>query len=159
MDLYILGGLGRIVNSLDFDPASLNSLGRFTCGAYLLQNERRWQWICKVYTANFKGIFEGPKLEYVSQQATTMSLCYRMPQTAFCPRNLTQRVFRAKRPKSRGGDINSREMAKKRIWISNRLINYSRGWRRRWWWRVSNLVFYAQSTSAVIWERRWWRGW
>ena len=36
-----------------------NPLAAFTSGAYFLHNGRRWQWICKFYTAKFKGIFGG----------------------------------------------------------------------------------------------------
>ena len=69
--------------------------------AYFLHNGRRWQWICKFYTTNLKGIFGGLKSECVRQQAITCCLCCRMPQNAFLPRNhnllvshkMTQRHF------------------------------------------------------------------
>ena len=52
---------GGVVNSLDFCPASsLKSLGCFYFRCVLSSlNGRRWQWICKFYTANVKGIFWG----------------------------------------------------------------------------------------------------
>ena len=37
----------------------LSPLAAFTSGAYFLHNGRQWQWICKFYTANVKGIFWG----------------------------------------------------------------------------------------------------
>ena len=40
-DRRLLGGSGGVVNSLDFCPASLKSLGCFTSGAYFLHNGRR----------------------------------------------------------------------------------------------------------------------
>ena len=79
----LLGGSGAVVNSLDICPASLKSLA----SVYFLHNGRWWQWICKFYTANFKGIFGGLYSECVWQQAITCCSCYRMPQNAFFPQN------------------------------------------------------------------------
>ena len=45
---------------LTFAQHRLSPLAAFTSGVYFLHSERRWQWICKFYTANFKDIFEGP---------------------------------------------------------------------------------------------------
>ena len=56
----LLGDSGGVVNSLDFCPASLKSLGCFYFSAYFLHNGMCWQWICAFYIANFKGIFLGP---------------------------------------------------------------------------------------------------
>ena len=39
--MSVLGDSGGVVNSLDFCPASLKSLGCFTSGAYFLHNGRR----------------------------------------------------------------------------------------------------------------------
>ena len=58
--LSLLGDSGGVVNSLDFCPASLKSLGCFYFQCVFLHNGRRRQWICKFFTANFKGIFGGP---------------------------------------------------------------------------------------------------
>ena len=79
---------GGVVNSVA-PWHCLSPLAAFTSGAYFLQNGRRWQWICEVYTANFKGYFEGLLSECVWQQATTCCSCYRMPTTAFFPHKLT----------------------------------------------------------------------
>ena len=46
---------------LTFTRHRLSPLAAFTSGAYFPQDGRRWQWICEIYTASFKGIFEGPK--------------------------------------------------------------------------------------------------
>ena len=60
-DTALLGGSGRVVNSLDFCPALLKSLGCFASGKWdFLHNGKQWQWICEFYTANFKVIFGGP---------------------------------------------------------------------------------------------------
>ena len=58
--VWLLGGSGRVVNSLVFYPASVKSLGCFTSGVCCLHNGRQWQWLGEVYIASFKGIFEGP---------------------------------------------------------------------------------------------------
>ena len=49
-----------LLTPLTFAWHSLSPWAAFTSGAYFLHNGRRWQWICKFYTANFKGIFGGP---------------------------------------------------------------------------------------------------
>ena len=57
----VLGDSGGVVNSLDFCPASLKSLGCFYFRCVLSsQFANLQQWICEFYTANFKGIFGGP---------------------------------------------------------------------------------------------------
>ena len=47
-----------LLTPLTFAQHRLSPLAAFISGAYFLDNGRRWQWICKFYTANFKGIFE-----------------------------------------------------------------------------------------------------
>ena len=69
------GGSGGVVNSLDFCPASLQSLGCF--------NGRWWRGISEFYSSNFKDIFGGPESECVWQQAITCCSRYRMPQILF----------------------------------------------------------------------------
>ena len=54
-----LGDSGGVVNSLGFCRHPLRPLASFISGAYFLHNGRRWQWICKFYTANIKSIFGG----------------------------------------------------------------------------------------------------
>ena len=49
-----------LLTPLTFARHRLSPLAAFTSGAYFLHNWRRWQWICKFYTANFKGIFGCP---------------------------------------------------------------------------------------------------
>ena len=49
-----------LLTPLTFARHRLSPLVAFTSGWYFLHNERRWQWICEFYTANFKGIFGGP---------------------------------------------------------------------------------------------------
>ena len=49
-----------LLTPLTFARHCLSPLAAFTSCAYFLHNGRRWQWICKFYTANFKGIFWGP---------------------------------------------------------------------------------------------------
>ena len=49
-----------LLTPLSFTWHHLSPLAVFTSSAYFLHNRRRWQWICKVYSANFKDIFEGP---------------------------------------------------------------------------------------------------
>ena len=46
----------------DFDPLTFTQhrLAVFTSDGYFLHNGRQREWICEVYSANFKGIFEGP---------------------------------------------------------------------------------------------------
>ena len=51
---------GEVVNSLVFAWHRLSPLAAFTSSAYFLHSGRQWQWICKFYTANFKGIFWWP---------------------------------------------------------------------------------------------------
>ena len=48
-----------LLTPLTFAQHRLSPLAAFTAGAYFLHNGRRWQWICKFYTANVKGIFWG----------------------------------------------------------------------------------------------------
>ena len=48
-----------LLTPLSFARHHLSPLAAFTSGAYFLHIGRRWQWICKFYTANFKGIFGG----------------------------------------------------------------------------------------------------
>jgi len=55
----LLDGSGGFIDSLKLYLAPLSPLAAFTSGAYFLHNERRWQQICKVYSASFKGISEG----------------------------------------------------------------------------------------------------
>ena len=64
--------------------------GKISCLAYFLHNGRQWQWIWEVYSANFKGIFEGLLPKRVWQQAINCCLCYRMPKNKYFPqtRNL-----------------------------------------------------------------------
>ena len=50
-----------LLTPLTFARHRLSPLAAFSSGAYFLHNERRWQWICEFYTANFKGIFGGPE--------------------------------------------------------------------------------------------------
>ena len=47
-----------LLTPLTFAWHRLSPLAAFTSGAYFLHNGRRWQWICKFYTANFKDILE-----------------------------------------------------------------------------------------------------
>ena len=49
-----------LLTPLTFAWRRLSPLAAFTSGAYFLLNGRWWQWICKFYTANFKGISGGP---------------------------------------------------------------------------------------------------
>ena len=77
-----------LLTPLTFTQHCLSPLATFTSGAYFLHSGRRWQWICEVYTANFKDIFEGLELECVWQQATTCCSCYKMSETTFFPRTL-----------------------------------------------------------------------
>ena len=49
-----------LLTPLTFARHHLSPFTAFTSGAYFLHNGRRWQWICKFYTANSKGIFGGP---------------------------------------------------------------------------------------------------
>ena len=49
-----------LLTPLTFAQHRLSPLAAFTSGAFFLHNGKRWQWICKFYTANFKGIFGGP---------------------------------------------------------------------------------------------------
>ena len=49
-----------LLTPLTFAWHCLSPLAAFTSGAHLLHNGRRWQWICKFYTDNFKDVFEGP---------------------------------------------------------------------------------------------------
>ena len=72
-----------LLTPLTFARHRLSPLAAFTSGAYFLHNVRRWQWICELDTANFKGIFGGPWSEFVWQQAITCCSCYRMPQNTF----------------------------------------------------------------------------
>ena len=74
-----------LLTPLTFARHLLSPLAAFTSGTYFLHNGRRWQWICKFYTANFKGIFGDPQSECVWQHAITCCSCYRMPQNAFFP--------------------------------------------------------------------------
>ena len=67
----LLGGSGRVVNSLDFCPASFKSLGCFYFRCVLSSQWKAWQWIWEFYTANFKGI--------------ACCSCNRMPPNAFFP--------------------------------------------------------------------------
>ena len=64
-----------LLTPLTFTRHRLSPLATFTSSVYFLQNGRWWQWICEVYSANFKGIFEDPSLEYVWQQTTTAIGC------------------------------------------------------------------------------------
>ena len=84
MSLSLLGGSGRVVNSLDLCPASLKFLGCFYFRCVLSS-----QW--KAVTLNLRilycQLFGGPQSEYVWQQATTCCSCYRMPQNPFFPTN------------------------------------------------------------------------
>ena len=48
-----------LLTPLIFTQHHLCPLAVFTSSVYFLHNGRRWQWICKVYNANFKVIFEG----------------------------------------------------------------------------------------------------
>ena len=68
-----------LLTPLTFAWHCLSPLATFTSGAYFFHNGRQWQWICEVYSANLKGIFEGPLLECAWQQETTCCLCIRMP--------------------------------------------------------------------------------
>ena len=45
---------------LTFAWHRLSPLAAFTSSAYFLHNGKQWQWICKFYTASFKGISRGP---------------------------------------------------------------------------------------------------
>ena len=76
-----------LLTPLTFVRHRLSPLAAFTSGAYFLHNGRRWQKIFEFYTANFKGIFEGPYSECVWQQAITCCSCYRMPQNTFFSTN------------------------------------------------------------------------
>ena len=49
-----------LLTPLTFARYRLSPLAAFTSGAYFLQNGRQLQWICEVYSANFKGIFLSP---------------------------------------------------------------------------------------------------
>ena len=73
-----------LLTPLTFAQHCLSRLAAFTSGAYFLHNGRRWQSICKFYTANL-GIFGGLWSECVWQQEITCCSCYRMPQNAFFP--------------------------------------------------------------------------
>ena len=104
-----------LLTPLTFVWHRLSPLAAFTSGAYFLHNGRRWQWICEIYTANFKGIFGDPYSKCVWQQAMTCCSCYRMPQNAFFspPRNrdllvspkTTQRHFFFHPPSSLPGNF------------------------------------------------------
>ena len=75
-----------LLTPLTFARHCLSPLAAFTSSVYFLHNRRRWLWICEFYTANFKGIFEGPSSECVWQQAKICCSCYRMPQNKKNPR-------------------------------------------------------------------------
>ena len=49
-----------LLTPLTFAQHRLSPLAAFTSSAYFLHNGRQWRWICKFYTAHFKGIFWGP---------------------------------------------------------------------------------------------------
>ena len=96
--LDLLSGSGSVVNSLDFCPASLKSLG---CFYFRCIPSSQW----KALTVNLqilhcKRHFWRP-VECVRQQAITSCSCYRMPQIYFFQRtrdllvsqNTTQRHF------------------------------------------------------------------
>ena len=72
-----------LLTPLTFTQHRLSPSAAFTSGVSFLHNGKRWQWICKVYTANLEGIFEGLESECVCQQAVTCRSCSRVPQTAF----------------------------------------------------------------------------
>ena len=54
-----------LLTPLTFAQHCLHPLAVFTSGAYFLKNGRRWQWICEVDSASFKGAFEGPQSDCV----------------------------------------------------------------------------------------------
>ena len=58
--LNLLGSSGRVVNSLDFYPALLKSLGCFYFRCVLSPQWKAVKWICDFHTANFKDTFGGP---------------------------------------------------------------------------------------------------
>ena len=58
--LFLYWAIQVGLTAFTFARHRLTPLAAFTSGAYFLHNGRRWQWICKFYTANFKGIFGGP---------------------------------------------------------------------------------------------------
>ena len=56
----VSGGSGGVVNSLDFCPASLKSLGCFYFRCVLSSQWKAVKVNLRIFTANFKGIFGGP---------------------------------------------------------------------------------------------------
>ena len=58
--LTLLGGSGRVVNSLTFDWHHLSPLAAFTSSGsvYFLHNGRWWQWICKFTLPTLKTFLE-----------------------------------------------------------------------------------------------------
>ena len=72
-----------LTTPLTFTWHRLSPLAVFTSGAYFLHNLRRWQWIREVYSASFKGIFEGPESKCAWQQAINCCSCYRMQKPHF----------------------------------------------------------------------------
>ena len=73
-----------LLTPLTFAWHRLSPLVAFTSGAYFLHNGRWWQWICKLYTANFKSFFWRPVVRMCLAECVCCS-CYRMPQNAFFP--------------------------------------------------------------------------
>ena len=47
-----------LLTPMTFAHHHLSPLAAFTSSVYFFHNWRRWQWICKFYTANFKTFLE-----------------------------------------------------------------------------------------------------
>ena len=82
---FLLGSSG----SLDFCLASLKSLGCFYFRCILSSQWKAVTVNLQILHCNFNRIFEGLWSECVWQQAISCCWCYRMPQNAFPPHELT----------------------------------------------------------------------
>jgi len=77
-----------LLSLMTFTRHRLSPLAAFTSGAYFLQNGRRWQWICEVYTAYFKGFFLKARSQNVSgNKQQLVAHATGCPKTASFPTN------------------------------------------------------------------------
>ena len=83
-NLVLVGGSGGIVNSLDFYPASLKSLGCFYFRCVLFFTIKGGDSEFEKFTLPIsKAFLETRNQNVFWQQAITCCSCYRMPQNAF----------------------------------------------------------------------------
>ena len=57
--MYCWAVQAGLLTPLTFTWHHLSPVATFTSGVYFLHNGRQWLWIREVYSAKFKGIFEG----------------------------------------------------------------------------------------------------